>query len=276
LEACNRFAIGVKTTVFSYDSLVDLANGSTLYDEFTIPLTNTAPAGWYSDGTNVWVSAGGGVLYGEILCLAPTPTPTPTATLPPGVGFARYTGATYASKTLACADSNYLPITTMYLNNDTNPQVGDVFYTDQACTIPFDGNKLIYQVWRGSPSTNKWGIEIGELGTILSITDCSTVPTPTVTPTPTATPAPIYTISLGYSTLSYLQACSRYDASDRVTVWSNTPSGSLVNGSVLYSTFTDPLAPPYAPNGWYSNGTATFEVTGGLGEITLSNPTGCS
>ena len=89
LGACTKFNIGEKVTVFSYDSLADLANGSTLYDEYTVPLTNTAPNGWYSDGTNAWVSAGGGVIYGEVACLQPTPTetpiptPFPTPTVPP-------------------------------------------------------------------------------------------------------------------------------------------------------------------------------------------------
>jgi hypothetical protein len=42
----------------------------------------------------------------------------------------------------------------------------------------------------------------------------------------------------------------------------------------LYETPGIPLTDA-VPDGWYSNGTATFEVTGGLGEITQSNPTGC-
>jgi hypothetical protein len=269
LQACSRYDASDRVTVFSNTPSGSLANGSTLYTTYTDPLAPPyAPNGWYSNGTKVWIIGGGGSLYDEALCLQPTPTPTPTATPLPGIGYLRYTGATYASKTLACADPTFIfPSTQMFLNNDVLPEVGDIFYTDQACTIVFDGGGLIYKVSKSSPTLQKWGIEIGSLGTILSITDCSTIPTPTVTPTltptPTATPVPIYTISLGYSTLSYLQACTKYDASDRVTVFSYTPSGSLANGDVLYTTYTDPLAPPYAPNGWYSNGTKVWIIGGG-------------
>ena len=118
---------------------------------------------------------------------SPTPNPTPTPTLPPGIGYLRYTGATYATKALACADPNYAPGTQMYLNNDTNPQVTDIFYTNPECTIVFDGNGLIYKVSRDA---SRWGIEIGPFGQILSITDCSIPPTPTVTPNPTPVPTP--------------------------------------------------------------------------------------
>ena len=107
----------------------------------------------------------------------------------------------------------------------------------------------------------------------------ATIPPPTATippPTPTPTLPPINTISLGYSTTSYLQACTRYDAFDRVTLFSYTPQGSLANGSVLYTTSTDPLAPPYAPNGWYSDGTKVWIIGGGgslYDEALCSQPT---
>ena len=189
LEACNRFNIGTKVTVFSYKTISNLNNGSVIYSTYNVPLTSTAPNGWYSDGTNVWIAVGGS-LYDQALCLQPTPTPTPSASPLPGIGYLRYTGATYATKVLACADSNYTPGIQMYLNNDVLPEVGDIFYTDQACTTVFDGGGLIYKVSKSYPPLTKWGIEIGSLGTILSITDCSTVPTPTPSTTPAPSPSP--------------------------------------------------------------------------------------
>jgi hypothetical protein len=45
-------------------------------------------------------------------------------------------------------------------------------------------------------------------------------------------------------------------------------------GEYLYETTGRPLT-DVVPNGYYSNGTAWYQVTGGLGQITSSNPNGC-
>jgi hypothetical protein len=107
----------------------------------------------------------------------------------------------------------------------------------------------------------------------LAITGLPGTPTPTPTatstpagsptPTPTATPLPIYTLNLGYDSYEKLTACSHYNNFNRVTVYSNTPFASIGQGTVIYKTYTDPLASPYADNGWYSNGVNTWIVYGG-------------
>ena len=215
-EACSRYIIANYTTAYGYIQSQSLENGSQIYSVLNTPLSVTSSNGYYSNGPKVWVAIAGS-LYAESVCFASTPTPTPSPT-PPGIGYLRYTGATYASKALACADSNYTPGTTMYLNDDVLPEVGDIFYTDVSCTIPFDGGNLIYKV---SKNSSRWGIEIGTFGTILSITDCLTIPTPTPTPLPIV---PIkYSVILNDSV----------PASMSIVI--NSPSGSATSSSLMIS-----------------------------------------
>ena len=48
----------------------------------------------------------------------------------------------------------------------------------------------------------------------------------------------------------------------------------FVSGEFLYTTPGNPPTDPVA-NGYYSNGTAVFIVSGGLGQITSVDPNGC-
>jgi hypothetical protein len=119
-----------------------------------------------------------------------TPTPTPTVTPLPGVAYG-ITSQTYTSNSDACVSYDY-PSSTIYLNNDNEPNVGDVFYTDQICLTTFNGNNLHYKLIKGSEI---YGIEIGSIGTVVSVINClgitnTPTPTPTVTPVPTDTPTP--------------------------------------------------------------------------------------
>jgi septal ring-binding cell division protein DamX len=99
--------------------------------------------------------------------------------------------------------------------------------------------------------------------------------TPTSTPTQTMTPTPTqtfawYTYSLGTGSTS-VDACSATPQ----TIYGTVAGGIGPNvGEFLYETAGIPLTDA-VPNGFYSNGTAWYEVTGGLGKITSSNPTGC-
>lgn len=102
-------------------------------------------------------------------------------------------------------------------------------------------------------------------------------PTNTETPTQTPTPTPTlsyYTYSLGTG-LTANDACTNFTSSP-VTIYGTVNGGLGPNiGEFLYETAGVPLTDA-VPDGWYSNGVATFEVTGGLGEITSSDPNGCS
>ena len=105
-------------------------------------------------------------------------------------------------------------------------------------------------------------------------------PTPTETPTetPTNTPTMTPTPTIGYYLYSlgtgatFTEACTGYTSSP-INVYAPPAGGIGPNvGEYLY---TDTLTSVVAPNGYYSNGTAWFQVTGGLGQITSSDPNGC-
>lgn len=97
--------------------------------------------------------------------------------------------------------------------------------------------------------------------------------TPTTTPTQTPTPSSTYNqYSLGYDSTVISTACSNFTSSP-ITVYGipETPAGPNI-GETLYSdsSLTTPV-----PDGYYSNGTAYYQVTGGSGLITSADPNGC-
>lgn len=170
-----------------YSANLQVTIGGNCY--VTTYTTNNPTQGTLISGTQTWGTC------------CPTPTPTPN----PGIGFGIYTGATFGTSTGACNDTNY-PSITRYLNADSVPNVGDVFYNTAACTPgdTFTGNSNWYNVRKDA---SKWAIQIGSSGTILAIVDCTTVtPTPTPTITPTLTPTP--GITYNYYTADY------YDCAD--------------------------------------------------------------
>jgi hypothetical protein len=109
-------------------------------------------------------------------------------------------------------------------------------------------------------------------------------PTPTVTTTNTQTPTTTptqtptqtfawYTFSLGTG-ITENAACLAYSASP-ITVYGTIAGGAAITlGDYLYLTSSIPLTNP-VPDGWYSNGLATYNVVGGLGQVGTSDPNGC-
>jgi hypothetical protein len=109
-------------------------------------------------------------------------------------------------------------------------------------------------------------------------------PTPTVTTTNTQTPTTTptqtptqtfawYTFSLGTG-ITENAACLAYSASP-ITVYGTIAGGAAITlGDYLYLTASIPLTNP-VPDGWYSNGLATYNVVGGLGQVGTLDPNGC-
>ena len=101
--------------------------------------------------------------------------------------------------------------------------------------------------------------------------------TPTNTPTETPTQTPTATRSyweytLGYDASVALTACSNYTLSPS-SYYGAPGDGPGPNiGETLY---TDSGLTTPVPDGYYSNGTAWYQVTGGLGLITSADPNGC-
>jgi len=106
-----------------------------------------------------------------------------------------------------------------------------------------------------------------------TVTQTSTITqTPTVTQTPTQTFA-WYTYSLGTGSTAN-NACIAFTGSPQ-TIYGSVAGGVGPNvGEYLYETTGRPLTDT-VPDGFYSDGTAWYQVTGGLGQITSSDPNGC-
>lgn len=223
-----------------------------------------------------------------------TPTPTPTTTVTPNNTFsAEY--IVYSGSTSDEACGEYFPTVTVHGNNaqfDLSTEFSNNFNfpptIDMTGFIQFNG----YVVELDSAG---FVVGFGSLCTTLTPTPTSTnTPTPTATnsPTPTntptvtstltqtvtSTPSPTptfgyYTYSLGTGSTSN-DSCVDFSGSPK-TIYGTVAGGPGPNaGEFLYLT---PGNPPTNPviDGYYSNGTAVFLVSGGLGEITSVNPSGC-
>lgn len=97
--------------------------------------------------------------------------------------------------------------------------------------------------------------------------------TPTETPTQTPTPSISYVeFTFGYDATVFLTACSNFTSSP-ISVYGAPIGGPGPNvGEILYS---DSGLTTFAPDGYYSNGTAWYQVSGGSGLITAADPNGC-
>jgi hypothetical protein len=204
-----------------------------------------------------------------------TPTPTPTIDR---VSFTVYYGATQDD---ACGQYN--ASTTIYGNNSQ-----------------FDLCTEFWNVATGGPTIDMTGfykngnfvIELDEFGNTIGFgAGCQTLTptptntlTPTITPTVTATetqtptPTTTPTATFGYYTYSLGTGATANDACTDFISAPNTIYGTVAGGpgpnygEYLY--FDTALTVPVI-DGYYSNGTAAFLVSGGLGEVTGVNPTAC-
>lgn len=191
----------------------------------------------------------------------PTSTPGLTPTPTPNNVWVVYTGLTY---TEACAQ--YYPLTLLYGNVSSSN---------------FDYNTQWSNVSTFPPTINMTGFiksvgglvaELDYSGNVVSSYSlCVTVtPTPTFTPTPTQTIG-YYQYSLGTGSTANL-ACIDFSGSPN-TIYGSVAGGPGPNtGEFLY--FNTGLTVPVI-DGYYSNGSAVFLVSGGLGEITSTDPSGC-
>jgi len=103
-------------------------------------------------------------------------------------------------------------------------------------------------------------------------------PTVTATETPTPTPTTTPTATFGYYTYSLGTGATSNDACTDFVFAPNTIYGTVAGGpgpnAGEYLYFDTALTIPVI-DGYYSNGTASFLVSGGLGEVTGVDPTAC-
>jgi hypothetical protein len=198
------------------------------------------------------------------LTLTPSPTPTLSRILFASV----YSGSTNLD---TCGNIGGAVIN-VYGNNPTFDFVTN-FSLDNGGLSPAGPGYLEY-------NNNVWEIN-STGGTVGFVIICPTLtPTPTNTSTPTNTPTytptttptrAYYEYSLGTGSTAN-DACVDYGSAPN-TIYGTVLGGPGPNiGEYLY--YNLGLSTPVI-NGFYSNGTAVFVVSGGLGQVTGVDPTGC-
>ena len=193
----------------------------------------------------------------------PTNTPTPSPTDPQPARYEFSVPHSEISSSEACYSSTNATI----FGNDSVFENNTFFYGCRTGLCP--GVDLAgWYVYAGEV------YELDSAGEVGLIAPCGLTPTPTntATVTPTVTPTPTQTIgyyqySLGTGATSN-DACIDFGSAPN-TIYGSVSGGVGPNvGETLY--YNSSLSTPVI-NGYYSNGTRWYQVTGGSGIISLSN-----
>jgi hypothetical protein len=275
-----------------------LANSTLVWSDATGANTGN-PEGWYlQDGIIYEVSTdcGSGCITGSTITvngpcpsvtptptttvtptttITPTPTLTPTTTVTPTQARFEFVSSSGASAYDACHVGSSVSIWGDVSNFDQNAQFYD------SATGPVTTDMAGFYSYNGVVTeVDSDGAQLGAFSLCASPTPTPTVtPTASITPTvtPTLTPTPTqtigyYTYSLGYDAASSATACSDFGSSPS-NYYAPLVGGPGPNvGEFLY---TDSATTVTAPNGYYSNGVAWYQITGGAGEVTSTDPNGC-
>lgn len=202
-----------------------------------------------------------------------TPTSTPTQTPTPTQArnaFVVYSGVTYDD---ACGQYN--STVTIY-GEDIIFDNNTVFYNELTGPVTIDMSGY-YNYSQIVVQLDSNGNETGGFSACVTLTPTPTnTQTPTMTPTQTTTPTATfgyYTYTLGSGATSN-DSCIAFSGSPN-TVYGSVAGGIGPNvGETLYQTAGNPPTDTVG-DGYYSNGTAWFLVSGGSGVITSSDPNGC-
>ena len=204
-----------------------------------------------------------------------TPTPTPTIAR---VSFSVFFGTTQDE---ACGEYN--SSTTIYGNNPQFDLCTEFWNVSSGnATVDMTG---FYKNGGYVIELDTFGIPVGFGALCQTLTPTPTntetptnTPTVTTTETPTPTPTTTPTATFGYYTYSLGTGATANDACIDFVSAPNDIYGTVAGGpgpnagEFLY--FDTALTIPVI-DGYYSNGTAAFLVTGGLGEVTGVNPNAC-
>jgi len=226
-----------------------------------------------------------------------SPTPTPTVDR---VAFTVYSGTTQEE---ACGQYN--PSITIYGNNPAFDQCNQYWNVPTgSATVDMTGyyqnNAYVVNLNSGgvpqgfgtlcatltptptitTTSTNTPTVTTTPTNTPTVTTTETQTPTPTNTETPTPTVTSTPTATFGYYTYSLGSGATPNDACIDFGSAPNTIYGTVAGGigpnagEFLYATAGNPPTNP-VQDGYYSNGTAVFLVSGGLGKIDGVDPLGC-
>lgn len=222
----------------------------------------------------------------------PTPTPTitntPTLTITPTVS--RYSFSVSSGTTIneACAsgttytiwgDSPLFDQCVQFYPSDSGPSTMLAgFYNSSSVVTEINSNGEQVGAFYSCaviPTPTPTVTETPTETPTATVTETPTqTPTPEATSTPTVTPTrDHWEYSLGYDGSSVATACSNFSSSPSTYY---APLGSGPGPNVGETLYTDSGLTIFANDGYYSNGTAWFEITGGSGLITVSDPDGCS
>ena len=244
------------------------------------------PVGYYTENGIIYEVAAGcgaGCVTGSTISVygnCPTPTPTPTITqtptqtptVTPTNALNAFNITSGSTAYIACggglsgviyAENSAFDTNTQFYNNSNSTVSGDMsgFYSYSGQVVELDSS----------------GVETGGFNL------CSSFPTPTPTITQTPTQTPTMTMTPTPSQTFFVAYNLGYDASTAVDacIDSATPQGyysAYVDrpqpniGEYLY---TDNNLTTPASNGFYSDGVAWWQITGGAGLITATDPNGC-
>ena len=225
-----------------------------------------------------------------------TPTLTPTASLTPTVTVTSTLTATptntptitpttsrYSFNTLKSPSSysdachNGTPITiwadlaifddnTQFFDNPVGPNTTDLtgFYSYNSIAVELD-----------SDGVENGGYTLCPTPTPTPTVTVTETETPTPTPTETVTPTPTigyFTYSLGYDVSNPVNACSNFTSSPTDYY---APLVGGIGPNVGETLYTDTALTVTVSDGYYSNGVAFYQVTGGSGVISFMDPNGC-
>jgi hypothetical protein len=216
---------------------------------------------------------------------AVTPTPTPSTTspvtpTPTGTSSVTPTPTATVTNTPTHARFSFTVSTGTTNNQACNSATSTTIYGDYST---FDDNALFYNTLTGPVSIDMSGYysyssQVVQLDSNGNETGgfslCSVIPTTTPTPTTTSTPTPtfaylVYPLGTGATSFDACLSATTFPMNIYVPV--SQGLGPNI-GEYLYvdSSLTIPVS-----NGYYSNITGWYQVTGGAGEITSSDPNGC-
>ena len=228
-NACATYPSSLVTYFATFGST--LINGTILYTDNTLtaPIAN----GYYSNGTNSWLTAGGnGILANQSACIIPTTTTTTTTTTLAPTTTTTTTTTTLPASTAfnlqpsaidqADACTNYPSgLVTYFATFGSTLVNGTILYTNNTLTIPIADGYY-------SNGTNSW-LTSGGNGILASQSACIP-PTSTTTTTTTTTIGPVV-FNLSTSLISGQDACVEYP----LTIpYYASPGSPLTNFTILY------------------------------------------
>ena len=303
-DACNQ----VNPSIIIYGEKIFFDENTIFYDTMVGNSVGTL-TGYYNNSSIVVELLSGGEINGFSLCptLTPTPTNTSTPTNTPTVTSTPTNTPTVTSTptntptvtstptetptntptntstptntpTVTSTPTNTPTVTSTPTNTPTVTSTPTETPTNTPTTTSTPTNTpTTTETPTNTPTTTSTPTNTPTVTSTPTPTNTPTVTsTPTNTPTTTSTPTPTatigyYTYSLGTGLTANL-ACTDF-ASAPNTIYGTVAGG--IGPNVGESLFVDTLFLIPVANGYYSNGTAWYQVTGGLGQITQSDPNGC-